>query len=327
MNAMTDQSRIALLNRLLRRSQPMGIEEGRLRAAMTFAPAPAVSPDMPWLNMTVDGEPAALGMSWALVRQMSGQNLEALPPEDAGLLLEEALGTALDLVESNYGVSIQFDSIGDAALDGLIVGFRCRVQAVGQGFPTQHLPLKLSDALAQKLADRLRPVDDAEDPLNPLHLCLRAEVATLVLRLSELRSLQPGDALLLPNDLTRALLLEQQFYATAEQDPSGQITFTGPFRPRRPLGNGETKMNDQAPENPTVPSFDDVEVRLSIQAGDTLVTLQELRAMGPGTMLTLDQPDGNVVDLAVNGQIIGKAELTSVNGQRAVEIRTLFKDG
>lgn len=89
----------------------------------------------------------------------------------------------------------------------------------------------------------------------------------------------------------------------------------------------DTAAATPAPGRDPLPSLDRLEVRLSIRMGETMMTLAELRQAGPGTILTLDRPDGALVEIVANGQPIGTGEVISVSGQRAVEIRTLFADG
>ena len=67
--------------------------------------------------------------------------------------------------------------------------------------------------------------------------------------------------------------------------------------------------------------------RLSVRVGETLITLSDLRAAGPGTVLTLDRPDGALADLVINGQVIGTGQIITVAGRKACEIRSLFGDG
>ena len=48
---------------------------------------------------------------------------------------------------------------------------------------------------------------------------------------------------------------------------------------------------------------------------------------GVGTVIALDRPDGAPVDLVLNGQVIGTGQVTTIAGQKACEIITLFGDG
>jgi len=74
-------------------------------------------------------------------------------------------------------------------------------------------------------------------------------------------------------------------------------------------------------------SMDDLDVRISVRAGEALMTLGDLRKLGPGTILPMTEPETDHVDLVVNGKRIGTGQLVTVGGTRAVEIKDLFGDG
>ena len=78
---------------------------------------------------------------------------------------------------------------------------------------------------------------------------------------------------------------------------------------------------------PALAALDDLELRVSFRLGEALMPLAELREAGVGTVIALDRPDGAPVDLILNGQVIGTGQITSIAGQRACEIITLFGDG
>lgn len=68
-------------------------------------------------------------------------------------------------------------------------------------------------------------------------------------------------------------------------------------------------------------------MRLSFRIGEALMPLADLRTAGPGTIITLDRPEGALIDIVVNGQVIGQGEIITVAGQKACEIRRIFGEG
>jgi len=72
---------------------------------------------------------------------------------------------------------------------------------------------------------------------------------------------------------------------------------------------------------------DDLDVRVSVRAGEALITLGDLKKLGAGSILPMSQSDGDGVDLVVNGRRIGTGQLVRVGGAQAVEIKELFSDG
>ncbi|MDB6453124.1 FliM/FliN family flagellar motor switch protein [Falsirhodobacter sp. 20TX0035] len=73
--------------------------------------------------------------------------------------------------------------------------------------------------------------------------------------------------------------------------------------------------------------FDALNIRLTFHVGDAMVTLADLRKMGPGTLVTLDRPKATTVDILVNDRRIGTGEVVTVDGKTGIEIRTLFQNG
>ncbi|MFD2440650.1 FliM/FliN family flagellar motor switch protein [Paracoccus kondratievae] len=93
-----------------------------------------------------------------------------------------------------------------------------------------------------------------------------------------------------------------------------------------PDDNAPKVQVERTEDRSSIGALDDLELSLSVRFGETLVTLQDLRNAGPGTIFTLDRPDGTLVEMMVNGKVIGTGDLISVAGQRAVEIRSLFRE-
>ncbi|WP_036736742.1 FliM/FliN family flagellar motor switch protein, partial [Paracoccus sanguinis] len=88
-----------------------------------------------------------------------------------------------------------------------------------------------------------------------------------------------------------------------------------------------SSRSSSAAPAPALAALDDLELRLSFRLGEALLTLSELRQAGVGTVIALDRPDGAPVDLVLNGQVIGTGQVTTIAGQKACEIITLFGDG
>ena len=80
-------------------------------------------------------------------------------------------------------------------------------------------------------------------------------------------------------------------------------------------------------DEPEAKAMDDLDVRISVRAGEALMTLGDLRILGPGSILPMVEPEADHVDLVVNGKRIGTGQLVTVGGTRAVEIKDLFGDG
>ncbi|MBN1593690.1 MAG: FliM/FliN family flagellar motor switch protein [Candidatus Coatesbacteria bacterium] len=71
----------------------------------------------------------------------------------------------------------------------------------------------------------------------------------------------------------------------------------------------------------------DIPVRISVMLGDATITIRELIEMRVGTVIELDRPVGESLDLNVNGSIFGKVDVTVIEdtyGLRIAEIVNPF---
>jgi flagellar motor switch protein FliN/FliY len=67
----------------------------------------------------------------------------------------------------------------------------------------------------------------------------------------------------------------------------------------------------------------DVPVELAVEIGRTRMTIGETLALGPGSIVSLNRPAGEPVDLLVNGRPIARGEVVVVDeefGLRVTEI-------
>ena len=305
--------------------------------------------DGAWLLLSVNGHQARIALSWGAARRVAGVSLESASETDGALLLEEAMSDWLDAVEAQTGLALRFNGLQRGARDLpslLPVSLRAEIRAEGHATPLRlNLPVDLSPAAAAALANALQKL---RKPRSPDHLLLRVavEVDSMRLTLAEMKSLRPGDALVL-DDLpdTGRLLVESQFTALAQLNRAAGahswVLETG-FTPRNPEASTSEaaashfdrvsmtpsdtppSTNDVRAESSQIDGFDAMELRLSFRLGETLMTLADLRRAGPGTIITLDRPDGALVDIVINGQIVGSGEIIAVAGQRAIEIRSLL---
>ncbi|WBU57185.1 FliM/FliN family flagellar motor switch protein [Paracoccus sediminicola] len=326
-----------------------------------------------WLGLEIDSYPARIGLSWGHARRLTGLPLESADPGDAALLIEEALSGWLDDVEDQTSLSLRLTRLSAEAPDDTMLRFSLRAELRSRSAPAPqrlNLPLALSAEAGRSFAAALTRWNRPRGIPGGVFLKVSAEIDSMRLSMQELRSLVPGDALVLP-DLPQAghVLIESQLIAPAMPGSDGPLpdrwVLQSGFAPRAPfslISSDESKitMSDDTPKDPaaeTAPRTDEkqaegrndetetsaakpprqpepeqpstldaVEMRLSFRLGETLMSVADLRKAGPGTVVTLDRPDGAVVDILANGQLIGTGEVIAVAGQRAVEIRSLFGD-
>lgn len=69
-----------------------------------------------------------------------------------------------------------------------------------------------------------------------------------------------------------------------------------------------------------------VPVRVTVQIGRTSMTLGDLVALGPGSLVPLDREAHEPADILVNGRIVARGEVVTIDNTYGVRITTLAKD-
>ncbi len=67
----------------------------------------------------------------------------------------------------------------------------------------------------------------------------------------------------------------------------------------------------------------DVDVKLTVEIGSTNLTLRELLALGEGSVIELDRQAGELLDVFVNGTLIGRGEVVTVGERFGVRMTEL----
>jgi flagellar motor switch protein FliN/FliY len=62
----------------------------------------------------------------------------------------------------------------------------------------------------------------------------------------------------------------------------------------------------------------DVSVSLSLEVGRTTMTIRRLLQLAEGTVVELDRPAGDQLDVLVNGRIVAHGEVVMVNDRYGV---------
>lgn len=327
-------TRFNLQNRLLRQSFPTVLGSQEMQFSASLCAEPKLQPNTCCISLTLNNQPAWLSLAWGDLNRLTKLSLEALPSDDAALLIEESISIWLDEWEANCEIEVRLRCLEEAAEGRTAV--RAGLLLQGPTWRSMGL-LRLSLNAAEVLIASQEPNPRSLDQMPELMLSASLEFPGTSLTLAEASSLSRGDALLLPDMVNQNLLvLENQMIANVAEAEDGSVTLTSNFQPRR-KSKGTIAMSDNgvnqgfAASDPTSSSLlsqvGDIEVRLAFRIGEALIPVADLQTMGRGTTIPLDRPDGNLVDITVNGQVIGNGELIQVSGQRAVEIRKIFSNG
>ncbi len=64
----------------------------------------------------------------------------------------------------------------------------------------------------------------------------------------------------------------------------------------------------------------DIPVRLSVEVGSTSLKLSELLDMAEGSIVELDRQANELLDILVNGTLVAKGEVVTVNGRFGIRV-------
>jgi flagellar motor switch protein FliN len=64
----------------------------------------------------------------------------------------------------------------------------------------------------------------------------------------------------------------------------------------------------------------DIPVRLSVEVGSTSLKLSELMNLAEGSVVELDRQANELLDILVNGTLVAKGEVVTVNGRFGIRV-------
>ena len=73
--------------------------------------------------------------------------------------------------------------------------------------------------------------------------------------------------------------------------------------------------------------LDEVDIPVRFSLGSVSLPLGDLASMQPGYVFVLDAPLDKPVAIEVNGTVIGRGELVSVDGQLGVRLKEHLRNG
>lgn len=70
-----------------------------------------------------------------------------------------------------------------------------------------------------------------------------------------------------------------------------------------------------------------VPVRVTVQVGRTAMTLADLVELAPGSLVSLDREAHEPADILVNGKVVARGEVVTIDGMYGVRITSVQKLG
>lgn len=296
---------LPVLASLHRRRQPWQGQWQGQRCVLTWqaaAPAPQAT-----VGACLGSEPLALALPAEL---LAGTGVTVPGSEAGSLLLEAALLPLIEPLEAATGLACSLHPAASGFEPFLTLHLSL---SVGDAAP---LPLHvlLSQGAAQALAgvlDRLAPAAPA--PWAALRLPAWVSAGVVPLTLADLRSLRPGDVVMFDHEPVPTLRCAP-FQAPLRRD-GNTVYLLQPLTSRMDTAMTETPAltgPDQA--------LDDLALTLTCQVGRVELTLGQLRELGEGSVLALNNHSDDGVDLIVNGQRIGQGRLVRIGDGLGVRV-------
>ena len=71
----------------------------------------------------------------------------------------------------------------------------------------------------------------------------------------------------------------------------------------------------------------DIPLRLSVEVGSTSLKLSELLDLNEGSVVELDRQANELLDILVNGTLVAKGEVVTVNGRFGIRVVEVVAEG
>jgi type III secretion protein Q len=331
-------SHVAAINAFYRRRPAFSTTiAGRVAtSSLAWRSLDAHSPMNRRLLFRVDGEDAELAVARSLLDMLIASvdpnlSLDKLQADHVGIVLEMALTDVLDALEGALACSLALISILPPRIkpespERPALTFELTIAGLGPLSCELYLTVNQAIKLAQHL-DQYPGVEQTTIDV-PMALCLRWAATTLSLR--EVRSLSPGDVMLVDEacraDGTAIAVIAEHLVVPVELAPSAGLLSGYPARGR---GSPWEWSMEKAPETLRgaaldAADFDDLPVHLVFELGRLELSLGEVRQLAPGAVLPISRPLDDALDIVANGRRIGRGTIVRIGDSIGVRVTRLL---
>jgi type III secretion protein Q len=289
------------------------------------------------LMVGVDGEFTELIMPRRLLDSViasvdSALSLERLRPDHAGLVVEFALADVLDVVERATGWKLTVSSvISSPPARDEVAHATLFVAVTMDGLGRSPCQLRLPPRLASGLAHHLDRYAGPDEAWLDLPTAVHLRLAAVMLTVAELRSLTPGDIVLLdaicPDDSAIAIF-GGHLLVPAEISAAGARLTAAPIKGRGSKWEWIMESQPEASEGtaPDAANLDDLPVHVVLEVGRLELDLSEVRQLAPGAVLPVARQLDEAVDIVANGRRIGRGTIVRIGDSTGVRITRLLGD-
>lgn len=317
-----DPQWLALHNRLHRRRQSWTGQCAGLAMTVQWSGAVQSADTVTEVALILGDAPIKVALPAAALELLglTSVDLAGLP---GAMLLELALLSVIEPVEQLAGVPLRIVD-NTAVLDPqpLVLNLTMEIQ-LAQGGPLS-VALQLSAVAASLLADLLeRHATPAAHPLPALTVPLTVESGEAELSVAELRSLKPGDVVMLdhwPDRQARLVLQGRRLQARAELHGNTLTLLEQPIALNLLKEDDMTGSAESAAPQSLDSPLDDLPLKLVCQVGSVELSLAQLRELGTGSLVQLTPQLHDGVDLMVNGRRVGQGQLVKIGDGLGVRL-------
>lgn len=315
---------MTLHNILHRRRQPwQGRCAGKVLSVSWAAEAKPIM--TPWEVFLLLGDaPVRLRLSAASMKQILSPlalkiDVRTLPSLSLSLLVELALLDLIETLEPLLGQSVQvLDTTENLDQQHFSMSLALALRFENSASMSARLDMTNRSGMlvAQLLEDHGRPL---ANPLPMLSQTLTVVVGWQWLNLSELRSLLPGDVVMLErwSDAYMRLDLQGRIQARCEYQ-NEMLRLQEELKVIPPYVESMMTENDEALGIDS--TLNDLQLKLVCQVGSLELSLAQLRELGVGSLLQLNAQTPGAVDLMVNGRRVGQGELLKIGDGLGVRL-------
>jgi type III secretion protein Q len=255
-------------------------------------------------------------------------DIDRLAPDITGLLLEASVLAALQIAEDATKEDIRLVSAEPETEPVPEAGLRLLIDDGERQWGLLVASVEQDRDTIAVLLSRWPVIPWPADKL-PFPAALR--LGTTPLTVASLRSLRPGDAVLLSSERREGgmLVVAEAWLAEARRNGEEWRLDAAP-RPARSRQDGEWTMHyggDGMQDDDVIGDPDELPVKLVFDVGRLDVSLGELRRLDAGSVLELNGSADALVRISANGQLIGQGALVDVNGAVGVRIVRMFNLG
>lgn len=327
------RSQIPLLNIFHGNRLPLTFTVDGRPAALSFGSpgAATASSDVATIELRYENETLSIAIDRALFTFLMAAFDDALAagepsPTHAALALETLLADSLEKLEKRIGSPVGIVGVETGGETASEQDLNLPLDIVIEGFGSSQGTVGMSGSAARRLAQTLRSAPRAVIGTQDIKFPVVACVASSHLTADEVARLAPGDVILVERICESpakpfALIADTLVYPAVFN--ARGLRIEGPAS--RASGSPQEWCMEQQSENMNGgPALDaeisQLPVKITFELGRIELSLEDVQALGQGTVIPLEKPLDQALDIMANGRRIGRGTIVKIGESIGVEV-------